>query len=214
MRNHPDGLGETWEYDNGLLLRGCAALGQKTGDIRYFDYVKKSVDRLILPDGRIKGYQADEYTLDNLNSGKLLFALHANAPLPKERERYGKALQLLRSQLKTQPRTADGGFWHKKIYPHQMWLDGLYMAAPFMAELGRTFNEPALYDDVAKQVRLMEQHMRDPKTGLLFHGWDESKQQRWATERRARQRCAAITEAGPEARAQSPGHSRPKRPRL
>jgi unsaturated rhamnogalacturonyl hydrolase len=180
MRSHPDGLGETWEYDNGLLLRGCAALGQKTGDIRYFDYVKKSVDRLILPDGHIKGYQADEYTLDNLNSGKLLFALYANAPLPKERERYGKALQLLRSQLKTQPRTADGGFWHKKIYPHQMWLDGLYMAAPFMAELGRTFNEPALYDDVAKQVRLMEQHMRDPKTGLLFHGWDESKQQRWA----------------------------------
>jgi len=178
--HHPDGLGETWEYDNGLMLRGCQALGQKTGDIRYLDYVKKSVDKLISADGRIKGYQLDDYNLDNLSSGRLLFALYRKATDAKQRERYGKALQLLRSQLRTQPRTSDGGFWHKKIYPHQMWLDGLYMAAPFMAELAGTLNEPALYDDVAKQLRLMEQHARDPKTGLLFHAWDESKQQRWA----------------------------------
>jgi rhamnogalacturonyl hydrolase YesR len=177
---HPEGLGETWEYDNGLMLRGCEALWQKTGDARYFDYLKKSVDRLILADGSIKGYKLEDYTLDNVNSGKLLFALYAHATDAKEKQRYGKALQLLRSQLKTQPRTSDGGFWHKKIYPGQMWLDGLYMASPFLAEIAGTFNEPALYDDVVKQVLLMEQHTRDPKTGLLYHGWDESKRQRWA----------------------------------
>jgi rhamnogalacturonyl hydrolase YesR len=179
-RQHPEGLGQTWEYDNGLLLRACEALWQKTGDTAYFDYLKKSVDRLISADGSIKGYKLEDHTLDNVNSGKLLFALYAHATDSKERERYGKALRLLESQLKTQPRTSDGGFWHKKIYPSQMWLDGLYMAAPFMAELAVTFSEPALFDDVVKQVLLMEQHLRDPKTGLLYHGWDESKRQRWA----------------------------------
>jgi rhamnogalacturonyl hydrolase YesR len=181
IAQHPDGLGETWEYDNGLLLYACEALWKKSGDARYFDYLKKSVDRLISADGSIKGYKLEDYTLDNLNSGKLLFALYSRATEAKDRERYGKALQLLRSQLKTQPRTADGGFWHKKIYPQQMWLDGLYMAAPFLAELAGTFNEPSLYDDAVKQALLMEQHARDPKTGLLYHGWDASKQQRWAS---------------------------------
>ena len=86
----------------------------------------------------------------------------------------------MRDQLKTQPRTSEGGFWHKKIYPSQMWLDGLYMGEPFYAEYAATFHEDAAFDDIAKQFILMELHSRDPKTGLLYHGWDESKQQRWA----------------------------------
>jgi rhamnogalacturonyl hydrolase YesR len=180
IERHPEGLGETWEYDNGLMLRGCEQLGLKTGDARYLEYVKKSLDRLISADGAIKGYKLEDYTLDNVNSGKLLFGLYDRAKEPKDRERYKKALFLLRSQLKAQPRTTDGGFWHKKIYPSQMWLDGVYMAAPFMAEFAGKFDEPALYDDVVKQVVLMEQHARDAKTGLLYHGWDESKKQRWA----------------------------------
>jgi rhamnogalacturonyl hydrolase YesR len=181
IQKHPDGLAESWEYDSSLILRGCEQLWRKTGETRYFDAVKNSLDRLIAADGSsIKGYKLEDYTLDNVNSGKLLFALHGRANDAKARERYAKALQLLRSQLKTQPRTSDGGFWHKKIYPGQMWLDGLYMAAPFMAQYAGTFNEPGLYDDVVKQVLLMEKHARDPKTGLLYHGWDETKKQRWA----------------------------------
>ncbi len=82
--------------------------------------------------------------------------------------------------MATHPRTSDGGFWHKNIYPHQMWLDGLYMAAPFLAQFAVTFNEPALLDEVAQQFILMERHARDATTGLLYHGWDESRQQRWA----------------------------------
>ncbi len=94
-------------------------------------------------------------------------------------EKYLKAVQLLRSQLKSHPRTNEGGFWHKKIYPYQMWLDGLYMAQPFYAEYSKVFNEDN-WDDIANQFVWMEKHARDPRTGLLYHGWDESKQQRWA----------------------------------
>ncbi len=179
LERHPEGL-PSWEYDNGLLLRGCEQLGLKTGDARYLDYVRKSVDPLIGADGSIKGYKLDEYQLDHVSSGKLVLGLYERSKDAKDRERYKKALLVLRGQLKAQPRTSDGGFWHKKIYPSQMWLDGVYMAAPFMAELAGKLDEPALYDEVAKQVVLMEQHARDPKTGLLYHGWDESKKQRWA----------------------------------
>jgi unsaturated rhamnogalacturonyl hydrolase len=86
----------------------------------------------------------------------------------------------LREQLKSQPRTNEGGFWHKKIYPYQMWLDGIYMAAPFYAEFGKTFDEPAAFDDVAFQIMVIEKHTRDGKTGLLYHGWDESRKMGWA----------------------------------
>jgi len=95
-------------------------------------------------------------------------------------DKYRKIVELLRSQLKTHPRTKEGGFWHKKIYPSQMWLDGLYMGEPFYAEYAATFKEDAAFDDIAKQFILMEQHARDAKTGLLYHGWDESKKQRWS----------------------------------
>ena len=95
-------------------------------------------------------------------------------------ERYRNAAILLRKQLDTQPRTRDGGFWHKQRYPHQMWLDGLYMAEPFYAEYAKLFNEPADFDDVAKQIRLADEHTYNPKTGLFYHGWDESKSQPWA----------------------------------
>jgi unsaturated rhamnogalacturonyl hydrolase len=108
--------------------------------------------------------------------GKVLFALYRQTG----DERYRKAARLLRDQLTTHPRTAGGGWWHKQIYPHQMWLDGVYMASPFYAEYGATFGEPAAYDDVVHHITLAEQVMRDPRTGLFYHGWDESKSQAWA----------------------------------
>jgi unsaturated rhamnogalacturonyl hydrolase len=147
-----------------------------TGAQKYADYIKTNLDHFVQPGGVIKGYTLEEYNLDRINTGKLLFRLYAQTG----DERYKQALLLLRRQLATQPRTGEGGFWHKQIYPHQMWLDGLYMASPFYAEFGRTFGEPAAFDDVARQIILMEKHARDPQTGLLYHGWDESKQQRWA----------------------------------
>jgi unsaturated rhamnogalacturonyl hydrolase len=95
-------------------------------------------------------------------------------------DKYLKAVQILREQLRTQPRTFDGGFWHKKRYPNQMWLDGLYMAGPFYAEYAATFHEDTAFNDIARQFILMEKHSRDEKTGLLYHAWDASKKERWA----------------------------------
>jgi unsaturated rhamnogalacturonyl hydrolase len=111
-----------------------------------------------------------------VNPGKPLFAIYEKT----HDEKYRKAIETLRRQLREHPRTSDGGFWHKKRYPHQMWLDGLYMAAPFYAQYAKVFHEPAAFDDVITQFVLMEKHARDEKSGLLVHGYDDSREQKWA----------------------------------
>jgi unsaturated rhamnogalacturonyl hydrolase len=173
-------LTDRWHYDVGLVLSGFESTWRKTGDRRYFDYIKANVDRLVGAGGAIKGYEPGAYMLDDVNMGKVLFALLAESKDAADRERYRQALRALRAQLATQPRTADGGFWHKQVYPHQMWADGVYMASPFLAKYAAVFGEPAALDDAIKQVLLAEGHLRDAKTGLLFHGWDESRKERWA----------------------------------
>jgi unsaturated rhamnogalacturonyl hydrolase len=172
-------LTDKWHYDAGFVLSGFEALWRAGGDRKYFDFVKATVDRFVDGDGGIKGYELEQFNIDEINMGKVLFALHAEAS-DADKPRYRKALALLRSQMAKHPRTADGAFWHKQIYPHQMWLDGVFMASPFLAKFGNTFGEPALLGEAAKQVQLAEKHMRDPKTGLLYHGWDEQKKMGWA----------------------------------
>jgi unsaturated rhamnogalacturonyl hydrolase len=173
-------LTDRWHYDVGLVLSGFESVWRRTGDPRYLAYIKSNVDRLVGPDGVIKGYESGAYILDDVNMGKLLFALHAEAKDAADKDRYQRALFALRAQLAAQPRTGDGAFWHKRIYPHQMWADGVYMAAPFLAKFAAVFGEPAALDEAVKQVLLGEAHLRDAKTGLLFHGWDESKTEHWA----------------------------------
>jgi len=175
----PTVLTGKWEYDTGMVLKGIERAALKTKDLAALAYVKRTMDGLIDASATIKGYRIDEYNIDQLNMGRVLFRLWAEAR-GMDKTRYRKAIETLRSQMRTHPRTDEGGFWHKKIYPHQMWLDGVYMASPFLAEYAATFHEPALFDDVAKQIVLAEQHMRDARTGLLYHGWDERKEQRWA----------------------------------
>jgi unsaturated rhamnogalacturonyl hydrolase len=165
-----------WDYTQGLVLKAILELAQRTGDARYWKYVEAYYDSMIDDDGTIHTYHLEELSLDRINAGKPLFALYEKT----HKEKYRKAIELLRRQLREQPRNPDGGFWHKKRYPHQMWLDGLYMAAPFLAQYAKTFDEPAAFDDVVTQFVLMEQHARDPVTGLLSHGWDESRAQKWA----------------------------------
>lgn len=165
-----------WHYEHGLLLKALEQVWLLVGDDRYFRFIQQTVDRLVDSRGRIKGYALEEYNLDQINPGRALLFLYRMSREP----RYEAAIRLLREQLCTHPRTAEGGFWHKKIYPHQMWLDGIYMASPFYAEFGQVFAEPAAFDDVVHQITLIERHTRDPRTGLLYHGWDESRSQRWA----------------------------------
>lgn len=175
------GVPPRWVYDYGVILNGMKSLWLTTGDKQYFDFIKRGVDAFVNEDGTIKTYRVDEYNLDQVRMGSAVLMMYRVTGEP----RYKKAADLIRSQLKAQPRTNEGGFWHKKIYPYQMWLDGLYMAEPFYAEYSAVFGENN-WDDIANQFIWMEKHTRDDKTGLLYHAWDESRQQKWADKKTGR----------------------------
>jgi len=165
-----------WNYELGTLLEGMDAVWMNTADPRYYNYIKGSIDQFISADGSIPTWKLEENQLDNILLGRQLLLLYGVTQEP----RYAKAATLLYQQLLHQPRTPSGGFWHKQRYPNQMWLDGLYMAEPFFAEYASTFHHPEAYSEIVHQFVLMDEHARDAKTGLLYHGWDESKQERWA----------------------------------
>ncbi|RPJ21557.1 MAG: glycosyl hydrolase family 88 [Chloroflexi bacterium] len=164
-----------WHYEHGLQVMAIQKAGETTGEERYLRFVSDWIDHFVQPDGSIRTYRAGEYNVDQINAGKLLYGAYQRTG----DERYHKAIELLREQMRTHPRNTANGFWHKQIYPHQMWLDGIYMAGPFLSEYALRFHEPATFDDVVHQITLIEKHTRDPKTGLLYHAWDESKKQRW-----------------------------------
>ncbi|TVY07384.1 glycoside hydrolase family 88/105 protein [Paenibacillus cremeus] len=166
----------SWHYENGCALTAMERMWKKTGDERYFNYIKENMDMFIREDGTITTYNLNEYNVDMINQGKTLFLLFERTG----EEKYRKAIELLVTQLKGHPRTSEGGLWHKKIYPFQMWLDGVYMTSPLLAQYAAMFNEPHWFDDVANEILLMEKVSRDPATGLLYHGWDESKEELWA----------------------------------
>jgi unsaturated rhamnogalacturonyl hydrolase len=165
-----------WSYDMGVILKGFEGIWRNSGDVKYYNYILKQMDFFVKDDGTIKTYRPDEYNIDHINNGKLVLLLFKVT----QKEKYLKAAKLLREQLRTHPRTNEGGFWHKKIYPYQMWLDGLYMGSPFYAEYADLVHEDTAFNDVGNQFIWMEKHARDAKTGLLYHAWDESKQQKWA----------------------------------
>jgi unsaturated rhamnogalacturonyl hydrolase len=183
LARHPDEIsyegepkGGRWTYEQGVMLEAMRRIWVKTGDVKFFRYIKKNIDRFVMKDGSIKTYDYETFNLDNIATGRQLLMLYQNT----HEKKYKMAADTLRKQLATQPRTHEGGFWHKKLYPYQMWLDGIYMAEPFYAEYALLFDEPDAFDDIAHQIISIEGHTRDPKTGLLYHGWDESRQQRWA----------------------------------
>jgi unsaturated rhamnogalacturonyl hydrolase len=165
-----------WSYDMGVILKGFEGIWRNTGDVKYYNYILRQMDFFVQDDGTIKTYRPDEYNIDHINNGKLVLLLYRITL----KEKYLKAANLLREQLRTHPRTKEGGFWHKAIYPYQMWLDGLYMGAPFYAEYADLMHEDTAFNDIANQFIWMEKHARDEKTGLLYHAWDESKEQKWA----------------------------------
>ena len=165
-----------WNYDQAVIFEALYQMWLISGNQKYFDRMRQNLDYFLDDDGRIKTYTITDYSLDLIAPGRQLLYLQK---ITGER-RYKNAVDTLRAQLRGQPRTHEGGFWHKKIYPYQMWLDGLYMAEPFYALYAAYDNEPEDFNDIANQFVWMEKHARDSATGLLYHGWDESKQQRWA----------------------------------
>ncbi len=182
MKRHPeaymidDAKKPKWDYVHALVLHSIEELYKKNPDPRYKAYIRGYVDNLVQADGNINTYEFDKYNIDLVLPGRLLFDVYETS----KEEKYLKALQLIRKQLSEQPRTQSGGFWHKQIYPNQMWLDGLYMGEPFYAEYTAKFENGKSFDDIAKQFEIIQTKATDPKTGLLYHGWDESKQMPWA----------------------------------
>jgi len=165
-----------WSYDQGVILKGIEGVWKLYGQAEYFNYIQHSMDFYVQEDGSIKDYKRDEFNIDHTNNGKVVMMLYAVTG----KEKYKKAIDLIRSQFNDHPRTKEGSFWHKKIYPWQVWLDGLYMGQPFYAEYAKLSGQDSVFDDVARQFINIERHARDRKTGLLYHGWDESREQKWA----------------------------------
>ncbi|SHE47323.1 glycoside hydrolase family 88/105 protein [Chryseobacterium takakiae] len=169
-----------WTYPSAIVLDGAEQLYTKTGKKEYYDYISGFGEKLIKEDGTILTYELEKYNIDLLNSGNVLLYLYEK----EKKEKYLKALQTLRLQIAGQPRTQEGSFWHKKIYPYQVWLDGLYMGMPFYAHYTKDFskgNDAAkAYDEIVFQFDSVQKNLLDKKTGLLYHGWDESRQQAWA----------------------------------
>jgi len=165
-----------WDYVHGLNLLAFSKLYEQSGEQKYLDYIKAYYDRFVNEDGTINTYVRSKFNIDMVNPGKVLFFLYDQTG----DEKYKLAADTLRDQLNDHPRTSEGGFWHKKRYPSQMWLDGLYMGAPFYAEYIMRYGDPKELDDVYKQFELIEKHLYAKNTGLPRHGWDESRDQKWA----------------------------------
>ena len=165
-----------WNYIDGCMITAILQLYEITGEQRYFDFAKEFIDFFVQEDGTIKTYNVKEYNLDNINTASNLFLLYDKTG----DEKYKKALDLVRTQLDTMPRTKENSFWHKDIYPNQVWLDGLYMAEPFYMRYETRFNKMGKCNDVIHQFENVEKYMKDPKTGLYYHGYDESREMYWA----------------------------------
>ena len=172
----PAGEPWAWNYELGTLLEGMDSVWLSNVDPRDFNYIKSSVDALIAPDGSIPTLKPEEHQLDDILLGRQLLFLYG----VMQDKRYLTAATFLWNQLGAQPRNAEGGYWHKQRDPNQMWLNGLYMAEPFRAEYASISHHPEGFADITRQFVLMEQHARDSQTGLLYQGWDQSKQERWA----------------------------------
>lgn len=165
-----------WEYTSALLAHALVILGDATGDEEIRAFGSRIVTSLIQADGSIATYPRDDWNLDMILPGRVVLAEMRVSNEP----RYRVAARQLRDQLAQQPRTESGGFWHKRKYPHQMWLDGLYMAAPFLADYASLCGDPSAADECAAQLLEMDHRSYDPASGLFFHGWDEKRLQSWA----------------------------------
>ena len=171
-----EGKAAGWNYIDGCMILALLEIYNATGEKKYYEFADAFIDHRVQEDGTITKYSVEEYNIDNVNAGKTLFALYAL----NGKEKYRKAIDLIYSQVETQPRTEEGNFWHKKIYPNQVWLDGMYMGQPFYMEYETRFNKMQGCIDSYKQFMNIKKHMRDEKTGLYYHGYDESRQMYWA----------------------------------
>ena len=169
------GAPATWNYIDGCMLSALLEMAEITGDHRYSDFVETYVDAFVSEDGAIRTFRADKRTLDDINEGRVLFPLYRMTG----KEKYRRAADTLRRALDEQPRTHEGSWWHKAIYPNQVWLDGIYMAQVFSALYEKHFGAGD-YTDVLSQLRVVRARMFDADKRLYYHGYDASRSVYWA----------------------------------
>ncbi|MCL2086552.1 MAG: glycoside hydrolase family 88 protein [Oscillospiraceae bacterium] len=165
-----------WNYEDGCVLTGFVQLFDVTQDKKYIEYVVNYLEKVILDDGTITNYETGANNIDGFNCGKVLYRAYDYT----KDEKFKNAIEFLIKNLRQHPRTKTENFWHKGIYPNQVWLDGLYMAQPFYAEYETRYNNKENYADIAKQFQNVKMLMRDSKTGLYYHGYDEARKMFWA----------------------------------
>lgn len=170
-----DGGENTWNYVDGCMIKAILELYHITANSRYLSFADQFVDYFVKEDGSILSYDPSEYNLDNVNAGKTLFDLYEFT----KKEKYRKAMDTIYSQLQKQPRTSTGNFWHKEIYPQQIWLDGLYMAQPFYMQYEAVYNGGKNCQDVYHQFLQVYKLMKDERNGLYYHAYDDSRTMFW-----------------------------------
>ncbi|WP_010665449.1 glycoside hydrolase family 88/105 protein [Marinilabilia salmonicolor] len=163
-----------WQYDIAMVGQAIDKLGHV--DSVYSQYMEDYVDYFVTESGDVRKYDPTDYNIDRINPAKNIITVYKR----KGDAKYRKAIEMHVEQMRNHPKTKSGGYWHKKIYPWQIWLDGVYMATPFLAQYAREFNAPEWFDEVAHEILLTYQVTHDDETGLLYHAWDESKEQQWA----------------------------------
>ena len=169
------GTPATWNYIDGCMLTALLEMADITKDARFFDFVEHFVDSFVSEDGTVRTFDAQKQTLDDINEGRVLFRLYEKTG----KEKYRLAAETLHAALLAQPRTEEGNFWHKKIYPHQVWLDGIYMAQVFAALYEKHLGMGD-YSDIIEQIRMVRRRMFDECKKLYYHGYDCSRSAFWA----------------------------------
>ena len=175
MEKIREGKQASWNYIDGCMLTALMEMARITGEEHYFDFVRDCIDHFVTEEGEIRTFKPDDCNLDDINEGRVLFELYERTG----REKYRKAARRLRDQLEKQPRTLEGNFWHKAIYPNQVWLDGIYMAQPFYALYEKHFGSGD-YADTVGQIKNVRARMFSEEKGLYYHGYDASKSAFWA----------------------------------
>ena len=162
-----------WNYVDGCLLNAAVLLYKQRKDVYYKEFVLDYYKQYIEESGNIRFYYPNDYNLDSINSGNGLFFAYKETG----EEKYDKAIKLLMAQIKNQPRTYTGNFWHKKCYPEQVWLDGLYMAQVFYAHYQEVTDQD--YSDIISQFKNVRKYLYNPEKGLYYHAIDMAKKQPW-----------------------------------
>ena len=186
-----EGKSVSWNYVDGCMLLALNSMTEITGDARFADFAEQVTDHFVQEDGAIRTLAAEKQQLDDIHEGRALFPAYRRTG----KEKYRRAADYLHALLEKQPRTWEGSFWHKKIYPDQVWLDGIYMAQPFQAQYQLTWGDGDV-SDIMKQVRIVRLRMKNPETGLYVHGYDASKKAFWADPETGLSRCVWLRALG------------------